>query len=81
MLTVRPGAACTAEVASDGQTVFTIAGEQAGQASLRLTALSQAGIGGADDPYVAVFQTKACCVGSAGQGATPPRRRRLTNVT
>lgn len=55
---VRPGAACTVEVAGNGQTVFTIAGDRAGQA-LRLTALSQAGIGGADDPYVAVFQTKA----------------------
>lgn len=52
-----PGAACAvAEVG--GQTVFTIAGDRAGQAPLRLTALSQAGIGGAEDPFVAVFATR-----------------------
>jgi DUF1680 family protein len=55
---VRSGAACSVAVADDGQTVFSIAGDRAGPAPLRLTALSQAGTGGAEDPYVAVFPTR-----------------------
>ncbi len=57
-LAAMPGATCTVEIV-DSQTVFTIAGDRADQTPLRLTALSQAGTGGADDPYVAVFPTQA----------------------
>lgn len=50
----RPGSACAVETPADGRTVFNIGGD--GRAlPLRLTALSQAGVGGAVDPFLAVF--------------------------
>jgi len=56
-LAAKPGALCTVE-SMGSQTVFTIASDHADQAPLRLLALCQAGTGGVDDPYVAVFPTR-----------------------
>lgn len=53
-LASRPGAVCTVETSAGGPILFCIAAD--GQSPpLRLIALSQAGVGGADDPFLAVF--------------------------